>query len=80
MKVMVNSETGQTLKITEHMMTRNFWEYYVTDETDGDIARCLVLGFEDEIGDVYLPEIAPYIITKTKKLSGVMPAPGWNWK
>lgn len=79
MRKMKNTKTGETIQVVEHIILRNFWEYYVTSESDGDVAKCLVLGFEDELGDVYLPEIAPYIITKTKKLRGVMPAPNWQW-
>lgn len=80
MRIMVNGE--QRLNIVEHIILRNFWEYYVTDQkhTDNEnIKTCLVIGFETEIGDVYIPEIKPYIITRTKKLNEVMPAVGWNW-
>ncbi len=66
--------------ITEHIIIKNFWEYYVTDNkfTD-DIVQCLVMGIETGIGDVSLEEIKPYIMTRTKDLDDVMPAPGWSW-
>ncbi len=68
------------LKITEHIILRNFWEYYVTDEKHSDdIVQCLVMGFETELGDVSLEEIRPYILTRTKKLEEVAAAPGWDW-
>ena len=78
MKQMVKD--GTTLNITEHIIIKNFWEYYVTDNkfTD-DIVQCLVMGVETEIGDVSLEEIKPYIMTRTKDLDDVMPAPGWSW-
>jgi hypothetical protein len=70
-----------TLEVTEHIILRNFWEYYVLESptnTD-DIKECLVLGFETEIGDVPMSEIKPYIISRTKNLQEVAPAPGFRW-
>ncbi len=78
MRIMTKDETK--LKITEHIILRNFWEYYVTDEKHSDdIVQCLVMGFETELGDVSLEEIRPYILTRTKKLEEVAAAPGWDW-
>lgn len=75
---------NQKLVIKEHIILRNFWEYYVTDaipcEDDADVIEALVLGFETELGDVWLPEIKPYIISRTKDLRDVMSAPGWTWE
>ena len=73
---------GQTeLTVVQHIILANFWEYYVTDEDTGDpdVKTCLVLGFENEIGDVYIPEIEPFIRSRTPVLKSVMPAPGWEW-
>ncbi len=79
MRQMVN-EYGSKINVVEHIILRNGWEYYVTDNKfDTDITQCLVMGFETELGDVYMPEISPYIISKTNKLGDVMPAPGWKW-
>lgn len=76
---MTNGKT--TLVVVEHIIIKNFWEYYVTDrESDNpDIKEALVIGFETELGDVYMPEIAPYIRTRTAKLEEIMAAPGWDW-
>ena len=78
MRKMTNGTT--TITVTAHIILKNFWEYYVTDDkwTD-DIVRCLVLGAEDEIGDVSLDEIAPYKLCQTENLGEVAPAPGWSW-
>lgn len=72
---------GIKINVVEHIILRNFWEYYVTDDkfTD-DIVRCLVLGAETEIGDVFLNEIKPYILSRTNNLANVMPAPGYSWE
>lgn len=74
-------QKGETIiNVVQHIMTKNFWEYYVTDNKHSDdIVSCLVLGYELEMGDVSLSEIAPYIMCKTKQLCDVMPASGWHW-
>jgi hypothetical protein len=81
MRTMVNGY-GTKLKVVEHIIIKNFWEYYLTDrpaENDGDIREALVIGFETELGDVSLQEIKPYIIARTKKITEVMPPPNWTW-
>jgi hypothetical protein len=80
MRTMVNG--AQRLKVIEHIILRNFWEYYVIDaptNTD-DVKLCYVMGAEDELGDVSMSEIRPYVITRTRKLKDVAPAVGFSWK
>jgi len=81
-KKMVNRTLGTELNVTEVIVLRNLWEYYVTDEETGnpDIKFCFVCGFENELGDVSMSEIAPYVLTRTKKLDQALPAPGYTWK
>ena len=76
----MKTQYGSVLNVVEHIILRNFWEYYVTDDkyTD-DIVRCLVMGDEQEIGDVSLSEIKPYIISRTKVLKDLAPASGCTW-
>lgn len=69
------------LNVVEHIILRNGWEYYVTDQFDADtpdIKLCLVMGHETELGDVYMPELKPYIISRTKNLN-ILPAEEWEW-
>ena len=79
---MTNPKTGATLNIIEHIILKNFWEYYVVDNkgNDDDIKLCLVMGFETELGDVSMNEIKPYIISRTKNFDDVAPAPNWKWE
>lgn len=79
MRKMSNGTT--TLTIKEVIILRNFWEYYVTDEDTGcpGIFQAYVMGDEHELGDVSEDEIKPYILSRSKKLDGLMPAAGWNW-
>lgn len=80
MRVMKN-EDGQELTVTEHIILKNFWEYYVLKrgKEPNRIRFCLVMGVETEMGDVDMEEIRPYVMTRTKDLSEVMPPPGWSW-
>lgn len=73
---------GIKLKVVEHIILKNLWEYFVCESptnTD-DVKLCLVMGFENEIGDVNIPEIRPYIVLRTKNLQEVMPAAGYQWE
>jgi hypothetical protein len=69
----------QTLNVIEFIITKNFWEYYVIEIDENDIAFCLVDGFEIELGYVCLNEIKPYISCRTKDLTRIEPARGWKW-
>jgi hypothetical protein len=77
---MKNKQTGTVINVVAHGITRNFWEYYITDNKfDENTVQCLVMGFETELGDVYMPEIKPYLISVTKDLKRIAPAEGWEW-
>lgn len=80
-RLMKNIEGDTTLKVTEHIILRNFWEYYVleTPNNSFDVKFCYVLGVESEFGDVYMPEIEDYVMLRTSNLSEVMAAPGYSW-
>ena len=85
MRKMIN-ESGTVLKVEEHIITSNFWEFYIVADEEGgepnpDVKFALVMGDNTELGDVYLPEIEPYIITRTSDLAtGVAPAAGYRWQ
>ena len=80
----VNHDGSVTrIQIEQHIVLKNFWEYYITTrrfEADKDIACALVLGYELELGDVRLSELKPYILSSTTDLKDVMPAPNWTWE
>lgn len=74
------SKYGSKINVIEHIILKNGWEYYVTDNKfDKDTIQCIVMGFETEIGDVYMPEIKPYIASRTRDLSEVAPCEGYEW-
>lgn len=76
----MKSNYGTTVKVIEHIILRNGWEYYVTEKVDKHgIFFALVCGFESELGSVSLNEIKPYITSRTTDLADLMPAVDWTW-
>ena len=85
MRKMFGREMGEDgfVRVVEHIMTKNFWEFYIVETTEGvkpeGHATAVVVGDYTEFGDVYMPEIEPYIISRTTQLDEIMPAPNWRW-
>ena len=85
MRTMTGNSMGEVggINVVEHIITKNMWEYYILDDPENvrpeGYVTALVMGHETEIGDVYLPEIEPYIISRTTQLNEVFPARGWSW-
>jgi len=85
MRTMIGNSIGEqgTINVVEHIITKNLWEFYIIDDPENvrpeGYVTALVMGHETEIGDVYLPEIEPYIISRTTQLNEVFPARGWSW-
>lgn len=79
----VMKRDGAEVTVMEHIIIRNFWEYYVLKRgrpsSKNKIRFCYVVGVESEFGDVNLAEVEPHIISRTSDLSEVMPPPGWSW-
>jgi hypothetical protein len=75
-----------TLKVVEHIITRNFWEYYILEREKGDVVThdpdivyALVIGDVQEIGTVSRREIKNYTFMSTTDLSDLEPAIGYSW-
>ena len=76
----MKSKYGTIINVVEHIILKNGWEYYVTDNKfDTDIIQCVVMGFETEMGDVYMPELKGHIVSRTKDLAELAPCEGWEW-
>jgi len=76
----MTDERGNTVKVIEHIMLHNMWEYYILEAADEHgIAFALVVGDYTEMGNVSMDEIAPYIVSRTTRLDEIMPAPNWSW-
>ena len=64
---MRNVETNTEINVVRHLILKNFWEVYITDEetNSDDIKFALVMGYETELGDVSLEEYKGHIIYST---------------
>ena len=71
--------TGTVVNVYSHGITKNFWEYYILDNAKSDYRLALVEGFEQEMGDISMSEIKPYLLSFTHDVSEIAPAPGWEW-
>jgi hypothetical protein len=81
MRKMRNIESDSVLIVSEHIILQNYWEYYIASEdtNDPNVKFAYVMGDENELGYIYMPEIVPYILTRTKNLNEVMPATNYKW-
>lgn len=75
---------GSTVfEVTQHILTKNDWEYYVLrDKGNTDaVKRCLVMGFSTDIGDVALKELKGNVRTNISGtlLNDIAPPQGWHW-
>ena len=82
----MQSKSGKTtVKVTKHIILRNFWEYYVVDddemqfEENSDIQFALADGDAQEFGTISMSEMKPFIVSETTDLDDVAPAPDWRW-
>jgi len=78
---MKNIINGETYEVAEHIIIKNFWEYYVinSEHNTEEIKLCIVLGYATEIGDVSMEEIGPYIMSRTRDLMGILPPQDYDW-
>ena len=84
-RAMTGESMGEvgTINVVEHIITKNLWEFYIIDDPENvrpeGYATALVMGHDTEIGDVYLPEIEPFIASRTTQLNDIFPPVGWSW-
>ena len=83
MRKMVNESSGQEISVHGYAMTTNGWEYFFLDPTVDKHGNrfALVHGFEEEMGDVHIDEIKPYLVVTADAtdLTDLLPAEGWRW-
>ena len=55
----MTNEHGDTVKVIEHIILSNMWEYYILEAANEDgIAFALVVGDYTEMGSIYTKDIA----------------------
>jgi hypothetical protein len=69
-------------EVHQHIILKNFWEYYLEEADENGIAFGYVMGDFNEWGSVDLNEIKPYIISIARgdELNYVMPPAGYSWE
>ena len=77
-----NEDTTEPFAVAQHIILRNFWEYYLEETDKHGIAFGYVMGFENEWGSVPMDEIKPYIISKAtgSTLKEIMAPVGYHWE
>jgi len=76
----IDTNGGESFTVHQHIILRNFWEYYLEKTDKHGVAFGFVMGFENEWGSVSMDEIKPYVLTKTTNLEDVMPPAGYCWE
>jgi len=74
---MINSSR---FEVDLHIITQNFWEYYLEEPDSNGIAFGFVMGDFSEWGSVDINELKPYIISETRNLDEVMAPVGYHWE
>lgn len=73
---------SKPVKVYGWAIAKNGWEYYFLDNKKSDIRFAYVCGYENEMGDVSIKELQPYIRSITfndSDLHDLAPAPGCVW-
>ena len=73
---------GERFTVAQHIILRNFWEYYLSEPNENGMAFGYVMGFENEWGDVDMSEIEPYVISRVTgaALQDVMAPADYVWE
>ena len=68
--------------VAQHIILRNGWEYYLEEADKDGYTFGYVMGFANEWGSVYLPELKDHIasIARGKELEYVMAPFGYCWE
>ncbi len=80
-----NEDSSEPFAVAQHIILKNFWEYYLEQADENGIAFGFVMGAENEWGSVDLNEIKPHVLSvagygSTESLNDVMPPVGYRWE
>lgn len=78
----IDSKGGNSFAVYQHIILRNGWEYYLEEEDPNGYTFGYVMGFANEWGSVYMPEIKSHIVSiaRGKELDYVMPPFAHYWE
>jgi|TARA_R110002051_G_scaffold277083_1_gene338447 hypothetical protein len=77
-----NEDSPEPFVVTQHIILRNGWEYYLEAEDSDGVAFGYVMGFANEWGCVSMDEIKPHIasIARGDELNYIMAPFGYYWE
>ena len=78
----ISNQGGEPFAVHQHIILKNFWEYYLGETDENGVAFGYVMGIANEWGDVSMEEIKPYIIgqARANDLWHIMPPEGYYWE
>ena len=77
-----NEDSSEAFEVYQHIILKNFWEYYLEEADEHGNAFGYVMGDYNEWGNVDVKEIEPYIISRASgdELGDVMPPFQYHWE
>ena len=78
----IPNEGGEPFTVHQHIILKNFWEYYLEEADENGIAFGYVMGFANEWGSVDMAEIKPHIasIARGDELNYIMAPFNYYWE
>jgi len=78
----ISNQGDEPFTVHQHIILKNFWEYYLGETDKNGVAFGFVMGLENEWGSVDTNEIKPYILSQctANALQDVMPPEGYYWE
>ncbi len=78
----IDSKGGEPFAVHQHIITKNYWEYYLEETDSYGLSFGYVMGNENEWGMVDMEEIKPYIISRASgaELNDIMPPFAYYWE
>jgi hypothetical protein len=77
-----NEDSSEAFEVYQHIILKNFWEYYLEEADEHGNAFGYVMGDYNEWGCVSMQEIKPHIISTARgnDLETIMPPAGYIWE
>jgi len=77
-----NEDSKEPFAVYQHIILRNGWEYYLEEADKDGYTFGYVMGFANEWGSVYLPELKDHIasIARGNELNYIMAPFNYYWE
>ena len=77
-----NEDSPEPFAVAQHIILRNGWEYYLEEADKDGYTFGYVMGFANEWGSVYLPELKGHIVSiaRGNELDDIMAPFNYYWE